>query len=61
MGSSGKLIRNRKIGIPAYVIVKDILVSRTPDQWEMKDGKIPYIVNTFFNQELLQLLDKGKG
>lgn len=49
-----------KIGIPAYVIVKDILVSRTPDQWEMKDGKIPYIVNTFFNQELLQLLDKGK-
>ena len=48
-----------KIGIPAYVIVKDILVSRTPDQWEMKDGKIPYIVNTFFNQELLQLLDKG--
>lgn len=49
-----------KIGIPAYVIVKDILVSRTLDQWEMKDGKIPYIVNTFFNQELLQLLDKGK-
>ena len=47
MGSSGKLIRIGKIGIPAYVIVKDILVSRTPDQWEMKDGKIPYIDKYF--------------
>lgn len=50
-----------KIGIPAYVILKDMLLSRTHGQWEMKDENIPYIVNTCSNQELLQLLDIGKG
>ena len=49
-----------KIGIPAYVILKDMLLSREPGPWEMENEKIPYKVNTCSNQELLQLLDRGR-
>lgn len=49
-----------KIGIPVYVILKDMLLSRAPGLWEMENEKIPYKVNTIYNQELLQLLDIGR-
>lgn len=52
---------SEKMGVPVNILVKDILLSRKPGEWELDDSQIPYQVNTIFAKDLLRELKAQNG